>query len=155
VLVRCTGAGGFGRVDVALKGSPDLVKLCAVKRMRKDEYGADLEARFRREAQIALRLSHGAIAHTLGVEQIEGELCLVQEFVEGVNLSQLQSQSRPELLPVLVAVYVAHEVARALAYAHGCGIVHRDVTPDNIMLGFDGQVKLIDFGLREGAAMPR
>ena len=37
VLVRCTGAGGFGRVDVALKGSPDLVKLCAVKRMRKDE----------------------------------------------------------------------------------------------------------------------
>jgi tRNA A-37 threonylcarbamoyl transferase component Bud32 len=147
VLVRCTGAGGFGRVDVALKGSPDLVKLCAVKRMRKDEYGADLEARFRREAQIALRLSHGAIAHTLGVEQIEGELCLVQEFVEGVNLSQLQSQSRPELLSVLVAVYVAHEVARALAYAHGCGIVHRDVTPDNIMLGFDGQVKLIDFGI--------
>jgi serine/threonine-protein kinase len=150
VLVRCTGAGGFGRVDVALKGSPDLVKLCAVKRMRKDEYGADLEARFRREAQIALRLSHGAIAHTLGVEQIEGELCLLQEFVEGVNLSQLQSQSRPELLPVLVAVYVVREVARALAYAHGCGIVHRDVTPDNIMLSFDGQVKLIDFGIARG-----
>ena len=150
VLVRCTGAGGFGRVEVALKGSPDLVKLCAVKRMRKDEYGADLEARFRREAQIALRLSHGAIAHTLGVEQIEGELCLLQEFVEGVNLSQLQSQSRPELLPVLVAVYVVREVARALAYAHGCGIVHRDVTPDNIMLSFDGQVKLIDFGIARG-----
>ena len=106
VLIRCTGAGGFGRVDVALKGAQDLVKLCAIKRMRKDEDGADLEARFRREAQIALRLSHGAIAHTLGVEQIEGELCLLQEFVEGVNLSQLQSQSRPELLPVLVAVYV-------------------------------------------------
>jgi len=150
VLVRCTGAGGFGRVDVALKGSPDLVKLCAVKRMRKDEDGADLEARFRREAQIALRLSHGAIAHTLGVEQIEGELCLLQEFVEGVNLSQLQSQIRPELLPVLVAVYGAREVARALAYAHGCGIVHRDVTPDNIMLGFDGQVKLVDFGIARG-----
>jgi serine/threonine protein kinase len=151
VLVRCTGAGGFGRVDVALKGSPDLVKLCAVKRMRKDEYGAELEARFRREAQIALRLSHGAIAHTLGVEEIEGELCLLQEFVDGVNLSQLQSQSRPELLPGLVAVYVAREVARALAYAHGCGIVHRDVTPDNIMLGFDGQVKLIDFGIARGS----
>jgi tetratricopeptide (TPR) repeat protein len=118
--------------------------------MRKDEDGADLEARFRREAQIALRLSHGAIAHTLGVEQIEGELCLLQEFVEGVNLSQLQSQSRPELLPVLVAVYVAREVARALAYAHGCGIVHRDVTPDNIMLSFDGQVKLVDFGIARG-----
>ena len=147
VLVRCTGAGGFGRVDVALKGSTNLVKLCAVKRMRKDEYGADIEARFRREAQIALRLSHGAIAQTLGVEQIEGELCLLQEFVDGVNLSQLQSQSRPELLPVSVAVYLAREVGRALAYAHGCGIVHRDVTPDNIMLSFDGQVKLIDFGI--------
>jgi serine/threonine protein kinase len=150
VLIRCTGAGGFGRVDVALKGAQDLVKLCAIKRMRKDEDGADLEARFRREAQIALRLSHGAIAHTLGVEQIEGELCLLQEFVEGVNLSQLQSQCRPELLPVLVAVYVAREVARALAYAHGCGIVHRDVTPDNIMLSFDGQVKLVDFGIARG-----
>jgi len=150
VLLRCSGAGGFGRIDLALKGRPDLAKICVVKRMLEGERGPEIEARFRREAQIALQLSHGAIAQTVGVEQIEGELCLLQEFVDGVNLRHLQNQCDPELVPVPVAIHIVCEVARALAYAHGFGIVHRDVAPENVMLGFDGQVKLIDFGIARG-----
>lgn len=150
ILLRCSGAGGFGRIDLALKGRPDLAKVCVVKRMLEGDRGPEIEARFRREAQIALQLSHGAIAQTVGVEQIEGELCLLQEFVDGVNLRHLQSQCAPELVPVPVAIHIVCEIARALAYAHGFGIVHRDVAPENVMLGFDGQVKLIDFGIARG-----
>ena len=147
VLLRCSGAGGFGRIDLALKGSPQLAKVCVVKRMQTDERSPELAARFRREAEIALQLAHGAIAQTVGVEEIEGELCLLQEFVDGVNLRHLEAQCKPELVPLPVALHIVREVGRALAYAHGLGIVHRDVTPENIMLSYGGEVKLIDFGI--------
>jgi len=147
VLLRCSGAGGFGRVDLALKGPPELAKVCVVKRMQQSERTPELEARFRREAHIALRLAHGAIAQTVGVEEIDGELCLLQEFVDGANLAQLLARVAPDRIPLLVALHIGREVARALAYAHGQGIVHRDVTPDNVMLSWSGEVKLIDFGI--------
>jgi len=122
-----------------------------VKRMHAQLRTEEQDARFRREAGIAIGLSHGAIAQTLDVEEIDGELCILQEFVHGTNLSQLEHRAASlEPLPIPLAVHVVREVARALAYAHtfnGTGIVHRDVTPDNIMLSFTGEVKLIDFGI--------
>jgi hypothetical protein len=110
------------------------------------------DARFRREASIALQLSHAAIAGTVGVEKIDGELVLLQELVHGVDLRLLGTRlvTACERVPLPVAIHVASEVARALAYAHAfrdLGIVHRDVTPDNVMLSFSGEVKLIDFGI--------
>lgn len=147
VLLRCSGAGGFGRVDLAVKGPPDLAKVCVVKRMQDSERSPDVEARFRREAHIAVRLAHGAIAQTVGVEEIDGELCLLQEYVDGANLAQVMRRAAPERLPLSVALHIAREVGRGLAYAHGLGIVHRDVTPDNVMLSWSGEVKLIDFGI--------
>ena len=117
--------------------------------LRSREHGA----RFRREANIALQLSHAAIARTLGVEEIDGELVLLQEFVHGVDVrllgTRLATAGEPgcRLRPSFTS---CREVARALAYAHAfgdLGIVHRDVTPDNIMLSFTGEVKLIDFGI--------
>src|SRR5665213_2692650 len=106
VLLRCSGAGGFGRVDLALKGPPELAKVCVVKRMQQSERTPELEARFRREAHIALRLAHGAIAQTVGVEEIDGELCLLQEFVDGANLAQLLGRAAPDKIPPLVALHI-------------------------------------------------
>jgi serine/threonine-protein kinase len=151
-LLQLSGAGGMGRVDVALTTrAGNLTRLCVLKRMHSELRTPEEERRFRREAKIALRLSHGAIARTLDVEEIEGELCLLQEFVHGTNLAQLEHRAASrEPLPVPFSIHVAREVARALAYAHsfdGTGIVHRDVTPDNIMLSFSGEVKLVDFGI--------
>jgi serine/threonine protein kinase len=151
-LLQLSGAGGMGRVDVALTTRPGgFEKLCVLKRMHPEMHTPEQESRFRREASIALRLSHGAIAQTLDVEEIEGELCILQEFVHGTNLAQLEHRAAArEPLPVPLSLYIAREVARALAYAHsfdGSGIVHRDVTPDNIMLSFTGEVKLVDFGI--------
>jgi eukaryotic-like serine/threonine-protein kinase len=152
VLLQLSGAGGMGRVDVALSArARGMERLCVVKRMHAQLRTPEQDARFRREAGIAIGLSHGAIAQTLDVEEIDDELCILQEFVHGTNLSQLEHRAAShEPLPIPLAVHVVREVARALAYAHtfnGTGIVHRDVTPDNIMLSFTGEVKLIDFGI--------
>ena len=91
-------------MDLAVKGPPELAKVCVVKRMQKSDEAPDLEARFRREAQIALRLTHGAIAQTVGVEEIDGELCLLQEYVDGVNLRHLERQCAPDRVPLPVAL---------------------------------------------------
>ena len=152
VLLQLSGAGGMGRVDVALSArARGMERLCVVKRMHAQLRTPEQDARFRREAGIAIGLSHGAIAQTLDVEDIDGELCILQEFVHGTNLSQLEHRAAShEPLPIALTVHVVREVARALVYAHtfnGTGIVHRDVTPDNIMLSFSGEVKLIDFGI--------
>jgi tRNA A-37 threonylcarbamoyl transferase component Bud32 len=157
VLLRASGAGGMARIDLALRGGPEVAEACVLKRLHADFRSPEQEARLRREAEIARRLSHDAIARTLGIDEIDGELLLLQELVMGVDLRRLTARVTAigERLPVRLATYVVSEVARALHYAHGfgkLGIVHRDVTPDNIMLAFSGAVKLVDFGIARSNA---
>jgi serine/threonine-protein kinase len=153
VLLRASGAGGMGRIDLALRALPGGgATLCVLKRMHAELRGSEQDARFRREANIALQLSHPAIAQTVGVEEIDGELVLLQELVHGVDLRLLETRlaTAGERVPLAIAAHIVSEVARALAHAHAfgdLGIVHRDVTPDNVMLGFSGDVKLVDFGI--------
>jgi serine/threonine-protein kinase len=147
----------MARIDLALRGGPEAADVCVLKRLHADTRSPEQEARFRREAAIASRLSHDAIARTLAVDEIDGEVLLLQELVMGVDLRRLTARLAAigERLPVPLAVYVVTEVARALHYAHtfaGMGIVHRDVTPDNIMLAFSGAVKLVDFGIARSNA---
>ena len=140
----------MGRVQLALRTDGQEPDLCIIKRMHSDERAPDQEARFDREARIAARLSHENIARTLRVESIEGELCLIQEFVDGMNLSRLMRQAGTQPIPEWAAAHIVREVANALTYAHELGemeIVHRDVTPENVMLSYAGDVKLIDFGI--------
>src|SRR5262245_52695522 len=131
LLLRTSGAGGMGRIELCLRAGPDGVPtLCVLKRMHAELRSPEQEARFRREANIALQLAHGAIAQTVGVEEIDGELVLLQEHVFGVDVRLLQTRlaTAGERVPVAIAVHVVSEVARALAYAHAFGdrgIVHR------------------------------
>lgn len=153
LLLQLSGAGGMGRVDVVLTSRPGgFTKVCVLKRMLPELRTPEQEARFRREASIALQLSHGAIVQTLDVTEIDGEICLLQEFIHGTTLAHLEQRAAGanESVPVPLAIHIASEIARALAYAHsfeGGGIIHRDVTPDNIMLSFSGEAKLVDFGI--------
>jgi hypothetical protein len=153
VLLRTSGAGGMGRIDLALRAQPGGVPtLCVLKRIHAELRSREQDARFRREANIARQLSHTAIARTLGVEEIDGELVLLQELVHGVDARLLGTRlaSAGERIPLATTLHIGSEVARALSYAHAfgdLGIVHRDVTPDNVMLSFAGEVKLIDFGI--------
>jgi serine/threonine-protein kinase len=158
VLLRTSGAGGMGRVELGLRGQPDgTAKLCVLKRMHADFSTREHEARFRREATIALQLSHDAIAQTVALEEIDGELVLLQELVHGIDLRLLETRAATagEHVPLPVALHIVAEIARALAYAHAfsdLAIVHRDVTPDNVMLAFSGEVKLVDFGIARSNA---
>ena len=157
VLVRPLGSGGMGSVFLALTGRAGNDKLCVVKRLHAETLSNhERLRRFRREADIARTLSHGAIAQTVSVDDHDGEPFIAQEFVEGRTLTQLAAAALGigECIPPTVATYVALEVARALAYAHQLGIVHRDIAPDNVMVSFDGQVRLIDFGIARGGSDP-
>jgi serine/threonine protein kinase len=156
VLLRMLGAGGMGDVYLALTGRPGLEKVCVVKRLAQSSTTEDGE-RFRREANLARTLSHGAIVQTLAVDEVEGELVIAQEFLHGCSLSSLLATClrRREHVPTRLAIHVAREIARALSYAHEQGVVHRDIAPDNVMLTFAGEVRLLDFGIARSASDTR
>jgi len=144
LLFRRAGRGAMGRVDVVVRRRRAGAPLYALKRLP-SERSEMQEARFEREARIALSFDHPSIARTFSVEKIKGELCLVQEFVHGADLSWITSKLDGPC-PSGIATLIALRVAQALDYAHSQGVVHRDVAPNNILLGYDGTVKLIDFG---------
>jgi hypothetical protein len=115
---------------------------------------------FINEAKISSRLTHPNIVQVYELGEQDGEFFIVMEYVKGKDLLRLLralAQNKPEspAVPPLVAAYIARETARGLAHAHEhtdeAGaikpIVHRDVSPQNIMLSYDGQVKLVDFGI--------
>jgi hypothetical protein len=114
------------------------------------------EARFIEEAKIALSLTHGNIVATFEAERDEGgHPFLVMEYLHGRSLRQVLQ--RAESLSVDLAVFIAREVARALRYTHSfvsvdgrtMSIAHLDVSPENILLSYAGQVKLTDFGIAQ------
>lgn len=111
---------------------------------------------FLQEARIMSSLAHPNIVRVLESPELEGLPCLVMEYVDGRNVQQVLRQCR-ELrvrLPPRVAMYVVLEVLQGLAYAHdfcvggrSLGLVHRDVTPGNVLISFEGAVKITDFGI--------
>jgi serine/threonine-protein kinase len=108
--------------------------------------------RLRREARAAAALAHPGIATIFALEEIDGHLFIVSEFLQGQTL-------RAELaggpLPVLRALDTARTIAHALAAAHERGIVHRDLKPENVMRTQAGDVKVLDFGLAQFEAPAR
>jgi serine/threonine-protein kinase len=153
LLVPTTSGAGLGRAELALRNDGKAPELCVLKRLPTPASDADLETQLLRGALLS-RLEHENIARTLRVEEVEGQLCVAQELVEGVNLAKVMRQLGARPLPRSIAVHMVREVARGLGYAHGygrLGIVHRDVTPENIRLSFEGDVKLVDFGIAHSA----
>ncbi|MDJ0764047.1 MAG: serine/threonine-protein kinase [Myxococcota bacterium] len=119
----------------------------------------EAEARFLEEARIVLNLTHGNITAAFEFGREGARPFLVLEYVPGPSLRLLLTATRQkgELLPVEDVLFVVRQVCQALAYAHACagveisktGIVHRDISPDNILISSGGQVKLTDFGIAD------
>ncbi|MBX3208121.1 MAG: protein kinase [Labilithrix sp.] len=154
VLERELSRGGMARVVLAtLRGAGGFEKKLVVKQIR-DELAFDQQfvRRFVEEAKTTVALSHPNIVpvYELGVEQ--GTYFLAMELVEGVSVAELlrerdEDGSRRVLTPEEGA-YLGVEVCRALDYAHRrMKVVHRDITPRNVMIDEEGQIKLIDFGI--------
>ena len=106
---------------------------------------ANVVQRFRREARLAARLSHPNVVAVHEAEEFHASQMLVMEFVEGVTLAELVAQRG--LLPVAEACELIRQAAVGLDYVHRQGLVHRDIKPQNLIVAFTGQVKILDLGL--------
>ncbi|MDB4987446.1 MAG: protein kinase [Myxococcaceae bacterium] len=132
-------------------------KLMVVKVLKKDVLqGAEdgLEV-FWDEARLATRLQHPNIVHTYEVGEIDGNYFLAMEYLDGQMYRVVQARASDARLPLADELRILSETARGLHYAHELkdfrgvplGVVHRDISPQNVFVTYEGQVKLIDFGI--------
>jgi len=143
-ILECIGRGGMGTVYRARHVNLDIVMALKVLSPR---FAADpgFVARFEREARAAAALSHPNIVRVSDAGEDRGLHYIVMELVDGVTLSDVLA--RQEKIDVSSAVDIVRQIADALAHAEEHQIVHRDITPGNIMITSDGHVKLADLGL--------
>jgi eukaryotic-like serine/threonine-protein kinase len=152
VLVKPLARGGMGALYLALHGQPGMEKVCVVKTALPHLADRGYLARFRDEAKVVVRLSHGNLVTVFDAGEVKGELFLAMEFVEGKDLRAVWNRcaQKGTAFPIPVAVHLTKELVRGLAYAHsfeGLSLVHRDVSPPNLLLSYTGEVRLTDFGL--------
>jgi len=146
VVLGLVGRGGMGEVYAAY--DPELDRKVAVKLLRvKSGNGVSMtEGRQRtlREAQAIARLSHPNVVVAYDVGTFEDKVFIAMEFVEG-NTVTFWLEQQPRTWEEILHVFIA--AGRGLIAAHEKGLVHRDFKPDNVMVGRDGQVRVMDFGL--------
>jgi serine/threonine-protein kinase len=136
----CLGRGGFGAVYDARSPEGERV---AVKFLF--ETGPRYLARFRRELAVGMRLEHPNVVRALGGDPDAELPYLVAEFVDGPSVAELLEKTCP-LAPGTV-YEIARQMLKGLGYLHDQGLVHRDVKPGNLLVGPEGVVQIVDFGL--------
>jgi serine/threonine-protein kinase len=159
LLSEPIGSGGMAVVHVGALADGGR-QLFAVKRLHR-HLAADQTFRtmLLDESLVAMSLRHRNIVATYGSESVEGELCIVMEYVRGVALHQLLCEAHPRRIPPRIAAAILSGVLRGLHAAHEAvddygrfrAIVHRDVSPANILVGVDGVARVLDFGIAKAA----
>lgn len=158
------GRGGMGRIDLALAvGLPGAEQLVVLKRLRDGvDLGADAGKELVREAHLTARLMHPNIAATLGLDVMGGELVVVLEYLEGASLSMLarRCEERGTTMPAPILLRIVRDALAGLGHAHELrdydgsplGIVHRDVSPANVLVTAEGVTKVLDFGIAKATS---
>jgi serine/threonine protein kinase len=138
---------GTGGMSSVYKAHDTLLERNVALKILHDQYTTDDDfvERFRREARAVARLSHPNIVTVIDRGEDGGKQFIVFEYIDGENLKERLVRSGR--LPVRDALELALQVARALAFAHEQGLVHRDVKPQNVLLNGDGRAKVTDFGI--------
>lgn len=160
-LLSRIASGGMAEVWLARSSSiGGFEKLLAIKRMH-PHFGknANLVSLFIEEAKLSVALNHPNIVQIFDFGQADGEYFIAMEYVEGLDLATVAVRARDKgaPLPVGVSAYIIRQVLEGLAYAHGDkrgrrpSIIHRDVSPHNVLVSFEGLVKLSDFGIAKAA----
>ncbi|WP_224245772.1 serine/threonine-protein kinase [Hyalangium gracile] len=151
VLLERLGAGGMGVVYAAY--DPELDRKVAVKLLRArpedPRAAAEGQSRLQREAQAMARLSHPHVVPVFDVGVVADRLFVAMELVEGCDAREWREQA-PRTWQQVLSVYL--QAARGLLAAHGAGLVHRDFKPENVLVGADGRVRVMDFGLARPVA---
>ncbi len=147
--------GGMAEVFLAKAyGAHGFEKTLAIKRILPElARDPEFEARFIAEAKVAVRLSHANVVQVLDFGRIGESLFIAMEYVDGLDLAAMLRKFKDEkrLVPLPAAFHIAIEIVRALDFAHGHNIVHRDVSPSNVLISRAGEVKLADFGIAVAA----
>ena len=151
-LLRPLAQGGMGALYLAVGGDRGLERLMVIKTVLPHLADAEYIARFRDEAKVVVNLSHGNLIPVFDAGLFQGELFLAMDFVEGRDLRAVWNRcaKKQVAFPIDVAVYIIKELCRGLAYAHSfpdLHLVHRDISPPNVLVSYTGEVKLTDFGL--------
>jgi eukaryotic-like serine/threonine-protein kinase len=165
-LIHRLGAGGMGEAWLAEReGDLGVNLICVLKIVRPTS--GDLEnaqRRFIEEARMLSLLNHNNISRIVDVGSSDGELYLAVEHVFGVDLQSMLRQLGPQRIPQPLVIHIVRELLSALEHTHTLehpvtgapmNLVHRDVSPKNVMVTFDGAVKLIDFGIATSALHPK
>jgi eukaryotic-like serine/threonine-protein kinase len=162
LLVDRLSKGGMGEIFLARHGLSGFEKLVVIKKVL-PHLAADAEfiRRFIDEAQVAVVLQHASIAQVFEVGRVGEEYFLAMEYIEGRDLRRTLDalHTMGQRMPTDAALYVAREVATGLSYAHrrtntsgeSLELVHCDISPPNIVMSFEGETKIIDFGIASSA----
>ena len=162
ILAKKIARGGMAEIYLGKQvGEDGFQRLCAIKRIL-PHYAQDQEfiQMFRDEAHICKRLQHANIVRVEGFEEVENSYAIIMEFVDGSDLRTLLHavEQAKKKLPIPMACFIVAEAARGLHFAHTkvdeitnqpLGIVHRDISPQNILVSFEGEVKVTDFGIAD------
>lgn len=158
-LIRRLATGGMGEIYLAeAEGAANFKKRVAIKRILPHlATNEDFVSKFIDEAHLMVQLQHGNIMPVLELSETDGELYIVMEYLPGRDLKAVIRRLRADgrRIPVDLALWLIAEVCAGLDYAHRkvgpdgepLHVVHRDVSPSNIVLGAGGEVKLVDFGI--------
>ncbi len=140
-LAKAYGAHGFEKTLAIKRILPELAK------------DPEFAARFIAEAKVAVRLSHANIVQVFDFGRIGESLFIAMEYVDGLDLAAMLRKFKDEgrQVPLPAAFHIAIEIVRALDFAHGHNVVHRDVSPSNILVSRAGEVKIADFGIAVAA----
>ena len=160
VLGTKIASGGMAEIYLGKRvGEDDFQRPCAIKQILSHlASNKDFIDMFRDEAHICKQLQHANIVRVEGFEEISGSYAIVMEFIEGSDLRSLLSacERADTRLTIPMTLFVATEAARGLHYAHNkrddltqksLNIVHRDISPQNILVSYEGEVKVTDFGI--------
>jgi len=163
-LLRRIARGGMAEVFLALlRGPAGFERRIALKMILPVYSGMEeFGALFRDEARLSAQLQHSAIVQTYEFGKHEDDYFMAMEYVDGPDLEELLDRCRRRgiLLPIEVVLHIVHQLTRALEYAHALtdddgeslGIIHRDVSPPNVLIGVQGEIKLTDFGVAKAVA---
>lgn len=162
LLVQRLSRGGMGEIFLAKHGLAGFEKLAVIKKVL-PHLAADAQfiSRFVDEAQVAIKLQHVNVAQVFEVGRVGDEYFLALEYVEGRDLRRTLALlgHRRARLPVDLALFIGRELANGLAYAHrrtgqdgvSLNLVHCDISPPNVLVSFEGETKVIDFGIAKSA----
>src|SRR5258708_25052459 len=155
--LQALGSGGMA--EVVRAWDRDLHRFVAIKRMRPELDSKDDVLRFVKEAQVTGKLEHPGIVpvHDLGIDS-QGRLCFSLKLIEGESLKSIIAKRTSvqeisvgvrykDVYTTLRMIEIFISVCQAVAYAHSKGVIHRDLKPDNIMLGRYGEALVVDWGI--------